>query len=107
MGSLLALWASIQLPAALEAVIPDADERASVVDDVVAASNPQGVPSVIGPSGDAGSTDDEVVSRDDVVAATEAVFSEGIKVAEGAGFVLALGTLVLGWIVFPPARPRD
>ncbi len=104
MGSLLALVVSLQLPGNLEPVIPNTAERNQVVDDVVDASNPQAVPSVIGP---APSDSSDISNRDDVVAAADGTFDDGVRVAEMSGFVLALSAFVLGWFVFPRAARRE
>jgi EmrB/QacA subfamily drug resistance transporter len=104
MGSLLALVVSAQLPGNLETVIPNAAERHQVVRDVVDASNPQAVPSVIArPPSD--STD--ISGRAEVVTAADGAFDDGIRIAELSGFVLALLAFVFGWIVFPRAAKRE
>ena len=106
MGSLLALVVSLQLPGNLETVIPNAAERQQVVTDVVNASNPQAVPSVIGPA-PSGSAD--ITDRAAVVAAVDGAFDDGIRLAEGAGFLLTFCVFILGWFVFPrtPAREHE
>ncbi len=104
MGSLLALVVSAQLPGNLEHVIPRAAERREVVRDVVDASNPQAVPSVIARAPSASS---DISSRADIVAAADGAFDDGIRLAELAGLVLALAALVFGWFVFPRAVKRE
>jgi EmrB/QacA subfamily drug resistance transporter len=97
MGSILALVVSVQLPSALEPVIPDPTERAAVVDDIVASANPQAVPSVIAPAPAGGSA----ISRPEVVAVADDVFAQGIRLAELVGVVLTAVAFVFGWRCFP------
>ncbi len=104
MGSLLALVVSFQLPGKLEPVIPNTAERNEVVADVIDASNPQAVPSVIGP---APSDSADISDHAAVVSAADSTFVDGIRVAEIAGFVIALGALAFGWRVFPRAARRE
>ncbi len=100
MGSVLAIVVSTQLPGKLETIVPDPTERAAVVDEISGDANPQAVPAVIGP---APSDLSATAQRDDVVAAADSVFTNGIALAESIGFVLAVGAFVFGWKNFPRA----
>jgi EmrB/QacA subfamily drug resistance transporter len=102
MGSILALVVTAQLPGELATIIRDDDERALVVADVGAATNPQAVPSVIAPAAPDQST--ETISRDDVIDAVDDAFVDGIRLAQAAGTLLALAAFVLGWFAFPRRR---
>ncbi len=104
MGSLLALVVAAQLPSALEPIIPDADERNEVVEQIVTDANPQAVPSPIGP-GPSGPRAE--AQRDDVIEAADAVFTDGIALAEASGFLLALVALFIGWKAFPRSERAE
>ncbi len=103
MGTLLALTVSARLPSALESSIPDTAERDEVVAEVVDAANPQAVPSVFPPP----ASDENAIYRPEVVDEADAVFVDGIRLAEVAGFVAAFAALVLGWFVFPRTKGAE
>ncbi len=98
MGSVLAIVVSTQLPAKLETIVPDPTERTAVVDEISGDANPQAVPAIIGP---APSDLSATAQRDDVVAAADSVFTNGIALAEAVGFVLVVGAFGFGWKNFP------
>ena len=102
MGSILALVVSAQLPTDLEATIPDASERASVVAEVEDAASPQAVPSVIAPAASDSASD--AINRSDVIEAADDAFVSGIRLAELSGALLALLALILGWVAFPRSQ---
>lgn len=103
MGSILAAVVAGSLPGRFEPYVPSRSERDTVVERVVDAANPRAVPSVIGP---AKPLPVEVARRDELVAAADDVFVEGIRAAMAAGFVVALLALLAVWRFFPRAARR-
>lgn len=100
MGSILAVVVAGQLPADLAATVPDARDRAVVVEHIVADANPQGAIGLIGPGRllpDPGGR----VYVDEVVDAADDAFTSGIRMAQLVAAALGLGALVFGWIKFP------
>ncbi len=100
MGSLLALVVGAQLPDKLEPVIPDNSDRDQVVADVVDAANPSAVPATVGPKSDPD-------PRDEVVAAADSAFVDGIKAAQLSGTAVVFGALLFGWFAFPTGRKQE
>jgi EmrB/QacA subfamily drug resistance transporter len=102
MGSVFAATISIALPHDLERIVPDRARRDEVVDRVVEDANPQAVASLIGP----GKPLPRNVTEDDAVLdAADDAFITGIRVAMLVGFVVALSSLAVSWLLFP--RRRD
>lgn len=98
MGSVLVGVVSSALPDRLEPIVSRPAERSRIVDAVVDGANPQAVTAVIGP-GDPIRTG--VAEQDAVLAAADAAFVSGIRVAMLVGCVLALSALALVWVTFP------
>jgi hypothetical protein len=98
MGSVLVGVVSSALPERLEPIVSRPAERSRIVDAVVDGANPQAVTAVIGP-GDPIRTG--VPEQDAVLAAADAAFVSGIRVAMLVGCVLALSALALVWVTFP------
>ena len=103
MGTVLAVTVAGVLPERLESSIPSSADRTAVVDQVVADANPNAVTALIGPGKP---LPDKVREDDDVLAATDAAFVSGIRVAMAVGCGVALSALVLGWFLFPRRRAR-
>lgn len=100
MGSILAVVVAGQLPKDLSTVVPDAKDRAVVVEHIVADANPQAAIGVIGPGRllpDPGGA----VYVDEVVDGADDAFTSGVRIAELTAALLGLGALVFGWIAFP------
>ena len=98
MGSVLAMVVSTALPNRLEPLIPNANARDQVVDVVADEANPEAMYSVIGPGAP---LPDDVSTDDEILAATDDVFVDGIRVAMLVGCIVALSALAIGWFVFP------
>ncbi|MCC5951694.1 MAG: MFS transporter [Acidimicrobiia bacterium] len=102
MGTILALVVSMQLPGDLETLVPDATERAEVVEQVTQAANPQAVAAAIGPGRPLAESDDS--EKGALAAAADGAFVAGMRAAFLVALVLALAALVAGWRVFPKGR---
>jgi len=98
MGSILAVTISVALPAKLEPLVPDASARDQIATQVATDANPAAEASMIGPGQP---LPDNVAEDDAVLAATDAVFVDGIRLAMLAGMLVATAAFVLGWFVFP------
>jgi EmrB/QacA subfamily drug resistance transporter len=98
MGSILAVIVSVTLPNNLKPVIPDTAQRNEVVDTVVDDANPQAVTGLIGPGEP---LPDNVAEDDAALAAADDSFITGIRVAMLVGFIVALSSLIVGWLLFP------
>jgi EmrB/QacA subfamily drug resistance transporter len=101
MGSVLAVTVAAVLPGDLESIIPNAQQRDEVVDQVVDDANPQAVASLIGPGKP---LPDDVAEDDEALAAADDAFITGIRIAMLIGFVLALSSLLVSWRLFPRGR---
>lgn len=98
MGSILAITVSTVLPGQIDQYVTDPAQRDEVVSTVADDANPEAITSLIGPGKP---LPDDVREDDDVRAATDDVFVDGIRLAMLAGMLVALSALVLGWFVFP------
>jgi hypothetical protein len=101
MGSILAIVVSTTLPSALEPIIPNAADRQAVVDQVSDDANPQAVASLIGPGKP---LPDNVTEDTQVLDAADDAFVTGIRVAMLVGCLVALSSLIIGWLLFPRRR---
>jgi len=98
MGSILAMTVSTVLPGQLEPYVPNQAQRDEIVNTVADDANPEAITSLIGPGKP---LPDNVTKDDDVLAATDDVFVDGIRYAMLAGTLVALSALIIGWFVFP------
>jgi EmrB/QacA subfamily drug resistance transporter len=98
MGSILAVTVSVALPHNLASIIPDPAKRDQVVQRVVDDANPHAVAGLIGPGKPipANVTEDEAV-----LAAADDAFISGIRLAMLVGFLVAISSLTVGWLLFP------
>jgi EmrB/QacA subfamily drug resistance transporter len=103
MGSILAVTVSVALPHNLKSVIADPALRDQVVERVADDANPQAVAGLIGPGKP---LPDNVVEDDAVLAAADDAFITGIRVAMLLGFLVAVSSLAVGWVLFPRQEPR-
>jgi EmrB/QacA subfamily drug resistance transporter len=101
MGSILAVTVATLLPDKLEPYVPDAQKRDEIAARVADDANPEAITSLIGPSKPLPA---DAREDDDILAATDAVFVDGIRYAMLAGTLVALSALALGWFVFPRSR---
>ena len=104
LGSVLAATVAATLPGDLEPVIPDPATRQEAVDEIVEEANPQAVASIIGPKQE---LPDGVKEELAALAAADAAFVDGIRVAEGVAFAVLLGALLLGRAVFPKSEDAE
>lgn len=96
MGSILAVTVSLTLPSELEPLISDEARREEVVETISDQANPRAMASLIGPKTSA----DERLD-DELYAAADASFTDGIRYAEALAFLLVLGAFVFGFRTFP------
>jgi EmrB/QacA subfamily drug resistance transporter len=101
MGSVFAATIGAVLPADLERIIPDQSRRDEVVETIVDDANPQAVAAVIGPGRP---LPRDAAEDQAVLAAADDAFVTGIRVAMVVGFVVALSSLVVSWVLFPRRR---
>lgn len=101
MGSVLAATVSFTLPDKLEPLIPDAATRTEVVDRVTEDANPRAVAALIGPGKP---LPDNVKSDDELLAAADDAFIDGIRVAMLVALAVLLSALLLAWFLFPRGR---
>jgi EmrB/QacA subfamily drug resistance transporter len=104
MGSILAVVVSVTLPNNLKPIIPNAADRQEVVNTVVDDANPQAVAGLIGPGKP---LPDNIAEDDAAQDAADDSFVTGIRVAMLVGFVVAVSSLVVGWILFPRKERKE
>jgi len=98
MGSILAAVVSLTLSSDLEPLISDDATRAEVVETISDDANPRAMATLIGPGRP---LPDEVREDDELYAAADASFTDGIRAAEALAFLLVLGAFVHGFRTFP------
>jgi hypothetical protein len=98
MGSILAAVVSLTLASNLEPLIADERDRDEVVEVITADANPRAMAGLIGPGKP---LPDSVREDDELYAAADAAFTDGIRAAEALAFLLVLGAFVFGFRTFP------
>ena len=99
LGSILAAWLGATLDADLVRAIPDPAARAAVTRAIIAEANPRAYAAEIGPGRPI--RHDDPAARAAIVAAADADFVAGARVALGAASALLLFTLAAAWAGFP------
>jgi EmrB/QacA subfamily drug resistance transporter len=97
MGSVLAAVVAATLPDKFAPYVPE-PPRDELVAAVVDEANPRAVVSIIGPGKPLPGT---VTEQDELVEAADESFVAGIRAALAVGIVLAAGSLLAGFFVFP------
>jgi hypothetical protein len=98
MGSVLAAVVSLTLPDKFEPYLPDEQQRDEAVEEVVEDANPRAVTALLGPGQP---LSDDVKETPELEQAADDAFVEGIRAAVAVAFVLVVGTLVAGYLIFP------
>jgi EmrB/QacA subfamily drug resistance transporter len=98
MGSVLAAVVSLTLPDKFEPYLPDEQQRDEAVEEVVEDANPRAVTALLGPGQP---LSDDVKEAPELEQAADDAFVEGIRAAVAVAFVLVVGTLVAGYLIFP------
>jgi EmrB/QacA subfamily drug resistance transporter len=105
MGSVLAVVVAATLPAKLETVVPDPQQRSVVVDQIVDDANPRAVVALIAPGQPL--AEDSLTQEDEIIDAADDAFVAGIRAALLVGALLLALTLVAGLRVFPRGRSDE
>ena len=98
MGTILAAVVSLTLSSDLEPLIEDDAAREEVVETISDEANPRAMAGLIGPGRP---LPDDVHEDDEIYAAADASFTDGIRVAEALAFLLVLGAFAFGYRTFP------
>jgi EmrB/QacA subfamily drug resistance transporter len=98
MGSVLAAVVALTLPGKFEPYIPDETQRTEAVDEVVENANPRAVTALLAPGKP---LSDDIKEEPELVDAADDAFVEGLRASMGLAFLVALGTLIAGYVVFP------
>lgn len=98
MGTILAATVAFSLPDDLEPLITDQATRDQVVDRISEDADPRALAGAIGPGKP---LPDDVAEDDELYAAADAAFTDGIRLAEGFAFLLVTGAFVFGVRHFP------
>jgi EmrB/QacA subfamily drug resistance transporter len=98
MGTILAATVSLTLRSDLEPLISDAATRDEAVESISDDANPRAMAALIGPGRP---LPDDVAKDDELYAAADGAFTDGIRAAEALAFLVVLGAFVFGFRTFP------